>query len=270
VRDKQKAPRRGSVERWAWDYVGSQDLAEKLAPPAPPFAWEESPPIRRIASPGRPPELTVVTEGVRARRGGLRGERARARLVHAFMHHELQAAELMCWALLAFPSAPRAFREGLVRITLDEVRHMGLYAEHLESLGHGFGDFEVRDWFWERVPRVETPAAFVAVLGMGFEGGNLDHASRFAARFREVGDELGAEVQEIVGREEIGHVRFAMHWFRELTGASDFATWAAHLPEPLSPMLMRGDPIRGDLRRRAGMSEEFVEAMIAWQPARGS
>ena len=176
----------------------------------------------------------------------------------------------MCWALLAFPESPRAFREGLVRIALDEARHMGLYAKHLESLGHAFGDFPVRDWFWERVPSVESPAAYVAVMGIGFEGGNLDHASRFAARFREVGDVLGAEVQETVGREEVGHVRFALHWFERFTGSNDFEAWAAHLPPPLSPMLMRGDPVRADLRRRAGMSEEFVEEMIAWQPAPGS
>ncbi len=273
MRDKQKAsepPRADTVERWAWDYVQARDLGHKLAPPPPPRRWEEGPRARRIRAPGRPAELTVVSSGVRARRGGLRGTKARARLVHAFMHHELQAAELMCWALLAFPDAPAPFREGLLRIALDEVRHMGLYAEHLEALGHGFGDFEVRDWFWERVPRVSTPAAFVAVLGMGFEGGNLDHASRFAQRFRDVGDELGARVQDTVGREEIGHVRFAMHWFELFTGATDFATWASHLPAPLSPMVMRGEPVRADLREKAGMSPEFVREMIAWQPVRGS
>jgi uncharacterized ferritin-like protein (DUF455 family) len=250
--------------------VGAADLGVKLAPEAPPEAWEEDPPPRRIPAPGRPPQLEVMRRGVRARRGGLRGDKARARLVHAFLHHELQAAELMCWALLAFPGTPRAFREGLLRIALDEVRHMGLYAEHLAALGYRFGDFPVRDWFWERVPNVPSAAAYVAVMGVGFEGGNLDHAARFAVRFREVGDEFGATVQETVGREEIGHVRFAVMWFERFTGCNDFDAWARHLPEPLSPMLMRGDPVRADLRRRAGMSEEFVEEMIAWHPAPGS
>ena len=88
----------------------------------------------------------------------------------------------MCWAILAFPETPPSFRRGLMAIAREEVRHMGLYLEHLGVLGHAVGDFEVRDWFWERVPSCESPAAFVATMGIGFEGGNLDHSERFAAR----------------------------------------------------------------------------------------
>jgi uncharacterized ferritin-like protein (DUF455 family) len=252
-------PPRGTVERWAWDYVLSSSLAEKLGPGAPPSAWEEAPVARRLAAPGRPPELRVQKETVRARRGGLRGAKARARLVSTFLHHELQAAELMCWALLAFPETPREFREGLVRIALDEARHMRLYAEHVARLGYRVGDFEVRDWFWERVPHVASPASFVAVMGMGFEGANLDHAASFAARFREAGDEVGAEIEERVGREEIAHVRFALRWFEAWTGGQDFDTWAAHLPAPLTPLVMRGKEVEREVRLRAGMSEAFVE-----------
>ncbi|RLB46971.1 MAG: DUF455 domain-containing protein [Deltaproteobacteria bacterium] len=272
VGDKQKRPPDGTLDAWAYDYVLGSTLLGKLEPPAPPEDRALAPASRplRLEAPGRPPELEVRSVGVRARRGGLRGEKARARLVHAFHHHELQAAELMCWALLAFPEAPAAFREGLVRIALDEVRHMGFYREHLTALGYSVGDFPVRDWFWERVPRVTSPAAFVAVMGMGFEGGNLDHAARFTERFRDVGDDLGARVQEQVGREEIAHVRFAVRWFEEFTGKADFETWARHLPAPLSPMVMRGKPVQRELRLRAGMSEDFVEEMVQWQPAPGS
>jgi hypothetical protein len=38
----------------------------------------------------------------------------------------------MAWALLACPEAPRDFRAGLLRIAMDEVRHMQLYTEVLE------------------------------------------------------------------------------------------------------------------------------------------
>ena len=39
------------------------------------------------------------------------------------------------------------------------------------------------------MPSAATPAHFCAVVGMGVEGGNLDHAKRFAERLRAVGDE---------------------------------------------------------------------------------
>jgi uncharacterized ferritin-like protein (DUF455 family) len=259
------APPEGTLERWAWDYVRSTDLAVKLSPPPPPSLWESSPPPRRLSRAGRPRELVVSphsakTPGPEALRAPLR----RAQLVHTFLHHELQAAELMAWALLAFPDTPRAFRRGLVRVALDEVRHMGMYQRYLAALGQRFGDFPVRDWFWERVPRSLTAAHFVAVLGIGFEGANLDHAARFADRFRAVGDEEGAAMQETICAEEVPHVRFALRWFRRFTHADDFSTWARHLPPPLSPVLMRGAPLNRERRRISGFTEPFLEELAAW------
>lgn len=262
-------PPDGTVERWAWDYVLATSLEDKLSPPPLPDEWEVRPPPRRLSSPGRPPELRIVDRADKTR--GLRSPRGRARALHTFFHHELQAAELMAWALLAFPETPLAFRRGLTRILLDEVRHMRMYAEHVATLGHRIGDFSVRDWFWERVPACANPASFVAVMGLGFESANLEHSATFADRFREVGDEAGAIVQEIVGREEIAHVRFGAHWFRHFAGELSFDAWTRALPPPLSPMLMRGRPIRAELRVHAGQPRSFVEELEAWNPEpRGS
>lgn len=259
-----EAPEAGTVERWAWDYVSTTSLAAKLAPAAPPERWEERAPSRRVEAPGRPPELVVGERADKTR--GLRAPSGRARALHTFLHHELQAAELMAWALLAFPDAPQEFRRGLVRIALDEIRHMRLYAEQIERLGHRVGDFPVRDWFWTRVPTSPDPASFVAVMGLGLESANLEHTATFAARFRDAGDAEGARVQEVVGLEEIAHVRFGVRWFERFTGGLDFAAWARALPAPLTPLLMRGRPLRRDARRRAGQNERFLDELEAWQP----
>lgn len=186
--------------------------------------------------------------------------------MHTFFHHELQAAELMAWAVLAYPQAPAEFRQGLVRIALDEIRHMVMYASEVVRLGYAIGDFVVRDWFWERVPACPDPAAFVAVMGLGVESANLEHTATYAARFREAGDEVGARVQEQVGLEEIAHVRFGARWFQSFTGGLDFVTWRNALPPPLSPMLMRGRPLRRDARAKAGQPESFLDELDAWQP----
>jgi uncharacterized ferritin-like protein (DUF455 family) len=253
-----------TVERWAWDYVHADSLEHKLAPPPPPRAWEDAAPVRRLTTPGRPPELRVVDKSIKTR--GLKAPSGRARALHTFFHHELQAAELTAWAVLAFPEAPEAFRSGLVRIALDEIRHMRLYAAQIERLGYRIGAFAVRDWFWERVPLCPDPAAFVAVMGLGVESANLEHTATFATRFREAGDEEGARVQELVGLEEIAHVRFGTKWFETFTGVLDFETWRKALPAPLSPMLMRGRPLRRDARMRAGQTAHFLDELDAWQP----
>lgn len=263
-----ETPPAGTVERWAWDYLSSNDLAYKLAPPAPPREWEAGPP-RRVEAPGRPQELRIAARGTKTPGPeALRAPEKRAALVHTFLHHELQAAELFAWAILAFPDAPAAFRAGLLTVALDEIRHMAMYAEHLEALGSRVGAFPVRDWFWERVPRATSPAHFAAAMGVGFEGANLDHTARFAERFRAVGDEVGARIQERVGEEEIPHVRFALHWLGRLAGKApgevSFADWTARLPPPLSPTVMRGVPLNREARRRAGLSDAFVEELSAW------
>ena len=259
-------PPLGTIERWAWDYIRGTTLDAKLSPPPPPGAWEEGAPPRRLGAPGRPSVLRIVTKAAKTR--GLNSAHGRARALHTFLHHELQAAELMGWAVLAFPESPKEFRAGLVRIALDEIRHMHMYAKEIARLGHAVGDFTVRDWFWERIPRCPDAASFVAAMGLGFESANLEHTASYAARFREAGDEDGARVQELIGREEVAHVRFGARWFETFTRTStvDFARWKAALPPPLSPLLMRGRPLHRDARRRGGQPEAFLDQLDAWQP----
>ena len=266
-------PTAGTAEAWAHDYLSTTSLAHKLSPPPAPSAWCEPPrPPLRLASPGRPVELVQAVGRIKAPRGGaLVHAHKRARLLHGFLHHELQAAELFCWAILAFPEAPRAFKSGLLHIVHDELRHMSMYREHMEALGVRFGELPINDWFWTRVPAAPTPAHFVATLGLGFEGGNLDHAPRFAAQLRAAGDEAAAVLEARIGLEEIPHCSFARLWFERFTGAPlDFDTWRTYLPPPLSPMMMRGDPINAEARLRAGFPPAFVEALTRWAPTPGS
>jgi uncharacterized ferritin-like protein (DUF455 family) len=261
----------GTIERWAWEYVTSTSLDHKRAPPPPPRVLAHGAPPLRLARPGRPPELRVTTRAPKSPGPeALRAPERRAALVHTFLHHELQAAELMCWAILAFPETPEAFRLGLLGVARDEIRHLGLYEEQLGALGVGLGAFPVRDWFWERVPRVASPLGFVATFGMGLEGANLDHTARFAGRFRAAGDEAGAALQERVCAEEIPHVRFARTWFARWAATDTFSSWSGALPPPLSPLLMRGAPLNRAARLEAGFSPPFVDELERWSPAPGS
>jgi uncharacterized ferritin-like protein (DUF455 family) len=254
----------GTVEAWALEYVTTRSLAHKLAPPPVPDVWEAPPLERHVAAPGRPPE-SVPARRTRDVPALLDEPGARAKLLHAFFHHELQAAELMCWALLRFADAERRFREGLLGICRDEIRHMNLYKAEIERLGFRVGDFRVRDWFWQRVPLCTSKLEFVALMGMGLEGANLEHAPFYGRRLAEAGDTRAADLQALIAREELGHVRFAVFWFERWTDGQSFERWCAALPKPLSPLLMRGKEFDRKARLRAGMSESFVAALESWR-----
>ena len=270
-------PPAGFAQRWAYDYVTSEKLSDKLTPAAAPCDvtdFANDLPALRLLAPGRPVELRVSTEkGKTPRAGALGDPRKRAELLHTFLHHELQAAELMCWALLAFPETPVSFQARLARdLPRRDPAHAHATPSTSSTSAAQSATLPVRDWFWSRVPSAASPTAFCSVMGLGFEAGNLDHTQRFAQRFRAVGDERGARAAGASSaHEEIAHVAFAAHWFRVFEGELSFARLCEALPAPLSPMVMRGDPIDRDARSRAGMDETFLDELTRWQPvSRGS
>jgi len=269
------SPPAGTLERWAFDYVLATQATAKLEPPLPPLedeaSFEAQAVARRLPAPGRPAEWPIVARHARTPSAASLGQaQNRAKLALTFAHHEIQAAELMAWAILAFPRTPREFRRGLARLVLDEARHARGYVEHARLLGMELGQHPVRDWFWQRVAAVETPAQFVALLGLGFEGANLDHAARYAALFRAAGDEELAQLQERIGAEERLHVRFAARWFEHFAGGIDFGTWIRHLPRPLTPLVLRGSPLARAARLDSGLSAAFVDELERWSPAPSS
>lgn len=258
------------VERWAHQLIVTRDLSEKLAPPQVPQRWQpDAAPIAPRA-PGRPPQLRPATTSFKTPSvEQLRAPRARAHLLHTFLHHELQAAELMAWALLRFPGAEPSFRRGLLAILKEELEHANLYAAHVRVLGFEVGDFPVRDWFWKRVPSCQTPVQFVALMGLGLEGVNLEHCVRFEQALRLAGDRAAAELQQRIERDETRHVAFARHWYERWRGELSFEDWCAQLPRPLSPLLLRGRPLNRRARSAAGIPAAFMEQLEAWTPPSG-
>lgn len=257
-----------SVSDWAKAYILSESLAFKIDPPVPPERFHEDGGALRIAAPGRPSELRVVMRANKTPKpGALVRPEPRAALLHTFWHHELQATELFAWAILAFPETPEEFRRGLLGILLEELGHMRLFQGEIERLGFQIGAFPVRDWFWQRVPSVTSPLSFLALVGLGLEGVNLDHSASFSKQLEAAGDPLAAAVERRVGRDEERHVDFARRWFEQFSGEKlDFKAWQDVLPAPLSPLLFRGRSIDRAARLRAGMDAAFIDALETWRP----
>jgi len=246
------------------------DLATKLAPPRLPTGGllPELPGAAPISidQPTRAAEIAIRPEAEPLPRPGqLADPAARATCLARFAHHELQAVELFAWALLRWPDLPAGLRRGWLSVLEDEQRHCGLYLERLHALGSAPGEHPVSDYFWRHVPAIEAsqygPSAFLAALGLTLEQANLDFSARYRDAFRAAGDEESAAVCARVHEDEIGHVRLAGYWLRELDGRgrSDLACYQDAVPFPLSAARAKGRPFDRTARQRAGLSDELID-----------
>jgi uncharacterized ferritin-like protein (DUF455 family) len=243
----------------------SEELEEKLAPPSGALTDLQPGAAVRAAAPGRPAHLRMVS-GTRARAPRIEGmsdPAQRRRILHALASHELQAAELFAWALLAFPAAPPEFRRGLLAILCDEQRHTRMYIARVEANGARFGDFPVHGYFWSKMPAVTSPLRFLCAMSLTFENANLDHTVEYAAAARRVGDEKTAAVIDRVHRDEIEHVHFGWTWLQRWKGEgeSSWEAFAANLTFPLRPARARGRTFHRGGREAAGLDADFIRRL---------
>ncbi len=263
----QEQPRQ--IRDCALSIVETHSLDVKLASPAGELADDAPGPAYRAPAPGRPPELRI--RGAREFRvpriGGYGDPEQRARILHALANHELQAAELFAWALLAFPDTPADFRRGLLHILADEQRHTRMYIARVEAAGARFGDFPVSGYFWSKTPAIRSPLDFICAMSLTFENANLDHTVDYAAAAREAGDDKTAAVIERIHRDEVEHVRFGWRWLQVFKG-EDRSAWRAyrdHLTWPLRPAKARGRTLHRGGREAAGLDEDFIRRLEASQ-----
>jgi uncharacterized ferritin-like protein (DUF455 family) len=242
----------------------TEDLAVKLAPPREPLTDEQPGPAYRAEGPGRPPELRLV-EGLKVEVPSIEGmpdPAQRPRILHALANHELQAAELFAWALLAFPDAPPEFRRGLAGILQDEQRHTRMYIARLEDAGARFGGFPVNFYFWNKAVHIHSPLDFICAMSLTFENANLDHTVDYEKAARRAGDPKTAAVIEQVHRDEIEHVRFGWTWLQAWKeGESAWDVWQRHLTWPLRPFRARGTRFHRQGREAAGLDPEFIRLL---------
>ena len=243
----------------------TEDLDVKLTPPPGELTDADPGPPFRAEEPGRPPNLRFRTRVAVPSLEGMHDPAQRRRILHALANHELQAAELFAWALLAFPEAPAEFRRGLVRILLDEQRHTRMYLARVEDAGARFGDYAVNGSFWGKVGTITTPLRFLCAMSLTFENANLDHTEEYAEAARRAGDLKTAAVIDRVHLDEIEHVRFGWTWL-QVFKQEDQSAWdafQANLTWPLRPAKARGRTFHREGREAAGLDSEFIAKLEA-------
>ncbi len=248
---------------FAHTIVTTEDLALKLAAPPAGLTDDEPGPPLRIEGPGRPPELRFQRRIEVPSIEGMPDPAQRPRILHALANHELQAAELFAWALLAFPDAPEGFRQGLLRILADEQRHTRMYIARVEDAGARFGDYPVNGYFWSKIEAITTPLRFLCAMSLTFENANLDHTLEYEEAARRAGDAKTAAVIERVHRDEIEHVRFGWTWLQVFKNEDESAwdAYRANLTWPLRPAKARGRTFHREAREAAGLDPEIIRRL---------
>jgi uncharacterized ferritin-like protein (DUF455 family) len=258
--------------------LASGDLETKLAPAPPDLSDRDPGPALHVDWHTRDPELSLSPGSDRLPRpSALREASARARCLARFAHHELMAAELFAWALLRWPDLPPPLRRQLFQILGDEQRHCRLYLERLSAHGDSLSAHPRSSYFWKHAATIARsphgPRAFLCAMGLTLEQANLDFSALYAQAFRDAGDEASARVCEQVHRDEIRHVGVAARALVTLSGSgtSDAEAYAACVPFPFGANRAKGRRFDADARRRAGLSETFIESVrqATSRPGRG-
>lgn len=222
-------------------------------------------PARAWREPGRPAHLAIGDRRTRKRLpapAAMQDPEMRVRCLHTFANHELMALELMAWALLAFPDAPKAYRIGLAHIIVDEQRHLQLYMDRIAELGAAFGDLSLNDHFWRVAPSLTDLVKFSSAINLTFEQANLDHAPMFAGYFEDVGDSQSAALMRQIAEDEIQHVGFGARVINDSANGQDtFEFWKENLTFHNTPDRARGSNFNEESRRRAGLDEAFIQQM---------
>lgn len=187
----------------------------------------------------------------------------RAVCLHRFAGHELLAVEIMAYALLAFPGAPKHFRKGLANTLKEEQEHVRLYCKRLKELGLCFGDLPLHKHFWAYTPFLHTPEAYISMMSLTFEMANLDYAPLYGASFAKAGDGLSAELMARILKDELAHVGFGWNWLKKLTkqGEPMWQRYLASLPPILSPQRAKGPVYHSHFRQEAGISQDFIDSL---------
>ncbi|HSQ72623.1 MAG TPA: ferritin-like domain-containing protein [Rubrivivax sp.] len=214
--------------------------------------------------PGRPARPRLVPVSAVPRRSPFTVE-GRAALLHAVTHIEFNAINLALDAVWRFAGMPQAYYRDWLRVASEEALHFSLLREHLQGLGHDYGDFDAHDGLWAMTERTAGDiTARMAVVPRTLEARGLDATPPMQARLAKAGDPRAVEILDIILRDEIGHVAVGNHWYRWLCardGRDPLAYYTVLAARHGAPRLR--PPFNRAARLAAGFSDAEIDAIEA-------
>jgi uncharacterized ferritin-like protein (DUF455 family) len=214
--------------------------------------------------PGRPERPELVAPRALARRSTASAG-GHAALIHAVAHIEFNAINLALDAVCRFPAMPPAYYADWLHVAAEEAIHFSLLRGHLRGRGHDYGDFDAHDGLWQMARKTaHDPLARMALVPRVLEARGLDASPAMIRRLRAAGDTAGADIVEIILRDEVGHVAIGSRWYRHLCGQRGLdadATFERLLAEYGAPRPVL--PLNTEARRRAEFSEQELARLEA-------
>jgi uncharacterized ferritin-like protein (DUF455 family) len=247
---------------WCTRILSADTLEEKLLSPkiltdnitSPAVFWK---------TPTRPPGMEFKKHNRKEKLPGFHEHNdpdKRAVCLHRFAGHELLAVEIMAYAILAFPEAPKHFRKGLANTLKEEQGHVRIYMQRLKEMGVQFGDLPLYKHFWAHTPFLTSPLKYVSVMSLTLEMANLDFAPTYKASFLKHGDEGSAALMNQILEDEIKHVSFGMHWLNKMkpSAESSWDTWRNSVPDKIPLHRARGKVVYVEPRTLAGIPSDWI------------
>ncbi len=258
------------IREFARRILAGDTLEEKLLEPGP-LTDEDPGPASFWKEPTRPPGMEFRLRDREEKLPPFQehgNPDKRAICLHRFAGHELLAVEIMAHALLAFPNTPSTFRRGLVNTLKEEQEHVKLYMAEMERLGLSFGDLPLYRHFWAHVPYLTDPIRYISTMSLTLEMANLDFAPMYGASFLRAGDESAARLMDRILRDEIVHVGFGWRWLKRFKEKkeSEWDAWERSQSPLLSPRRAKGFILHEEPRRRAGVSQEWIDSLKGYVP----
>ncbi|MDB6163608.1 MAG: hypothetical protein JWL98_1040, partial [Xanthomonadaceae bacterium] len=212
-----------------------------------------------VRMPGRPARPRLVHPRELAKRG-LGSPQGRASFVHSIAHIELNAVDLAWDAVYRFRDLPPAYYADWVVVANDEARHFQLLRERLRQFGHDYGDFDAHNGLWEMAEKTAHDGlSRMALVPRVLEARGLDVTPGMIVKLRKLGDDVTADILELILREEIAHVAAGSRWFRwfcEREGLDPRTRFRELLVEYAHGSL-RG-PFNHDARSAAGFDDDEI------------
>jgi uncharacterized ferritin-like protein (DUF455 family) len=207
--------------------------------------------------PGRPPRPALVPPKQVPTRTPFTSE-GRAALLHAIAHIEFNAINLALDAAFRFSGMPVGFYVDWLQVASEEALHFTLLHEHLQSLGHRYGDFDAHDGLWSMTQRTAHDVlARMALVPRTLEARGLDATPPLQAKFAQAGDTRTVDILEVILRDEIGHVAIGNRWYRwlcEREGLDPIAHYPLLAERYRAPR--QRPPFNHAARRAAGFSDD--------------